>query len=204
MQWSGASWLCWSSLSSVCSSSPSGAPSDRKVTSSLHKHLTCGDTLTCGTSPSEEMEEVANIQAVERVSVEDKGWFTLHQHQPGSITHSNPSLLVFGAVRASMNKNWIKESSSWCYKVGLYKILYDGRNITCRDVLLFILQWILITFFFHVTAMKKHWVMWKYIARFEDEYRVYISKKCKSFFVFQQVFSISTIFPRAFEYWVFF
>ncbi len=114
----------------VCSSSPSGAPSDRKVTSSLHKHLTCGDTLTCGTSPSEEMEEVANIQAVERVSVEDKGWFTLHQHQPGSITHSNPSLLVFGAVRASMNKNWIKESSSWCYKVGLYKILYDGRNIT--------------------------------------------------------------------------
>lgn len=36
MQWSGASWLCWSSLSSVCSSSPSGAPSDRKVTSSLH------------------------------------------------------------------------------------------------------------------------------------------------------------------------
>ncbi len=143
MQWSGASWLCWSSLSSVCSSSPSGAPSDRKVTSSLHKHLTCGDTLTCGTSPSEEMEEVANIQAVERVSVEDKGWFTLHQHQPGSITHPVCWCLVqWEPVWTRIEKRRVVVG---VIRLGCIKYYMMVEILLCRDVLLFILQWILIS-----------------------------------------------------------
>lgn len=175
MQWLGASWLCWSSLSSVCSSSPSGAPSDRKVTSSLYKHLTRGDTLTCGTSPSEESEKVTDIKAEERESREDKGWFRLHQHQPGSITHPVCWCLVqSGPASIRIGKRTVVDA--------VIRLKCDSRNITVYTAV----DSYQLSRTAHVTAMKKHWVMWKYKARFDLQYhRLFvIGKKCKVVLLF--------------------